>query len=79
MKGWNPQKATKQGRNDTTIPLLIVIPISFVDRYSPNEHHTEKKQLYIKIPKIIKCNIQMEPFEQLITAQSPGSRDSSSP
>ena len=27
--GWNPEKATKQGRNDTTIPLRIIIPISF--------------------------------------------------
>ena len=46
FKGWNPQKATKQGRNDTTIPLRIVIPISFTISPASYTHtHTHTKPL----------------------------------
>ena len=37
--GMESPKATKQGRNDTTIPLRIVIPISFAI-FATRSHYT---------------------------------------
>ena len=35
LKGWNPQKATKQGTNDTTVPLRTPISIYLLTCFQP--------------------------------------------